>query len=81
MDWKRHGGSFSKVCKKSIRTRLSPVKVCVATSDFAFSATKNQSLTMWKKAKNIVITQTLLGENAEVQGELGTNIETPGPSP
>jgi hypothetical protein len=37
-------------------------RVCVTTSDFAFSATENQSLALWKKAKNRAFTQTLSPE-------------------
>ena len=47
---------------------LSPLGVCVTTADFAFSATENQSLTLWKKAKNRVFTQTPLGERVAHAG-------------
>jgi hypothetical protein len=45
------------------RRFTNPGGVCVTTSDFAFSATQNQSLTLWKKAKNRVFTQTPEGLN------------------
>ncbi len=46
-----------------------PEGVCVTTSDFAFSPTENQSLALWKRAKNRVITQTPKGRDKVAGGD------------